>query len=131
MADSRKFYKIKEGNARGFGIETKPEDSSGPMGWVGLQDSLFPDKNIRPDCSGGARRGRSIILDFFIKFDIPKTYYDRNLIISLPLFPWRDRRISIPLPSFYSPKVDESSLYISPDELNANSISDIKTFKPS
>jgi len=26
MAGSRKFYKIKEGNARGFGIETKPED---------------------------------------------------------------------------------------------------------
>jgi len=28
-------------------------------------------------------------------------------------------------------KVDESSLHISPDELNANSISDIKTLKPS
>jgi hypothetical protein len=33
MADSRKFYKIKEGNARGFGIETKPDDEIGPMGW--------------------------------------------------------------------------------------------------
>jgi hypothetical protein len=32
MAGSRKFYKIKEGNARGFGIETKPDDESGPMG---------------------------------------------------------------------------------------------------
>jgi hypothetical protein len=30
-----------------------------------------------------------------------------------------------------SSEVDESSFYISPDELNANSISDIKTFKPS
>jgi hypothetical protein len=31
--------------------------------------------------------------------------------------------------SFYSRKVDESSFYIRPYELNANSISDIKTFK--
>jgi hypothetical protein len=30
-----------------------------------------------------------------------------------------------------SGKVDESSFYISPDELNANSISDIETFKSS
>jgi hypothetical protein len=33
------------------------------------------------------------------------------------------------LPSPCSGKVDESSFYIRPDELNANSISDIKTFK--
>ena len=31
----------------------------------------------------------------------------------------------------HSGKVDESSFYISPDKLNADSISDIKTFKPS
>jgi hypothetical protein len=36
-----------------------------------------------------------------------------------------------PLPSSCSGKVDESSFYISPYELNANSISDIKSFKPS
>jgi hypothetical protein len=42
-----------------------------------------------------------------------------------------DRRILIPLPSPCSDKVDESSFYIRPDELNANSVSDIKTFKPS
>jgi hypothetical protein len=47
------------------------------------------------------------------------------------LFPCRDIRILIPLPSPCSGKVDESSLYIRPDELNPNSISDIKTFKPS
>jgi len=41
-----------------------------------------------------------------------------------------DGRISIPLPSSCPGKVDESSLYIRPYELNANSISDIKTFKP-
>jgi hypothetical protein len=35
-----------------------------------------------------------------------------------------------PLPSSCSSEVDESSFYISPDELYANSISDIKTFKP-
>jgi hypothetical protein len=40
-----------------------------------------------------------------------------------------DRRILTPLPSPCSGKVDESSFCISPDELNANSISDIKTFK--
>jgi hypothetical protein len=33
--------------------------------------------------------------------------------------------------SFYSRKVDESSFYISPDELKANVVSGIKTFKPS
>jgi len=49
----------------------------------------------------------------------------------LHLFPYRDGRISIPLSSSCSGKVDESSLYISPYELNANSISDIKTFKSS
>jgi hypothetical protein len=47
------------------------------------------------------------------------------------LFPCRDIRILIPLPSFCSGKVDESSFYISPCDLNANSISDIKPFKPS
>jgi hypothetical protein len=36
-----------------------------------------------------------------------------------------------PLSSSCSGEVDESSIYISPYELNANSISDIKTFKPS
>jgi hypothetical protein len=46
-------------------------------------------------------------------------------------FPCRDGRILIPLPSPWSGKVDESSFYISPDELNTNSISDIKAFKPS
>jgi hypothetical protein len=46
-------------------------------------------------------------------------------------FPSRDRRISIPLFSYCSGKVDESSFYISPDEFNPNLISDIKTFKPS
>jgi hypothetical protein len=35
------------------------------------------------------------------------------------------------MPSSCSGKVDESSLYIRPDELNANSISGIKTFNPS
>jgi hypothetical protein len=30
-----------------------------------------------------------------------------------------------------SGKGDESSFYVGPDELNANSISDLKTFKPS
>jgi hypothetical protein len=45
------------------------------------------------------------------------------------LFPCRDRRTLIPLPSPW--KVDESSFYISPHELNANSISGIKTFKSS
>ena len=33
--------------------------------------------------------------------------------------------VSIPLPSPYSDEVDESSFNIGPDELNANSISDI------
>jgi hypothetical protein len=47
------------------------------------------------------------------------------------LFPCRDTRILIPLPSPCSGNVDESSFYIRPDELNVNSISDIKTFKPS
>jgi hypothetical protein len=42
------------------------------------------------------------------------------------LFPCRDRRILIPLPSSCSGKVDESSFYIGSFELNANSISDIK-----
>jgi len=32
MADSRKFYKIKEGIARGFGIERKPEDQGTARG---------------------------------------------------------------------------------------------------
>jgi hypothetical protein len=36
-----------------------------------------------------------------------------------------------PLPSPCSGKVDESLLYIGPYKLNANSISDIKTFKSS
>jgi hypothetical protein len=36
-----------------------------------------------------------------------------------------------PCPSSCSDEVDESSFYISPDELNENSISDIKTFKSS
>ncbi len=35
------------------------------------------------------------------------------------------------LPSSCSGNVDESSFYIRPDELNATSISDIQTFKPS
>jgi hypothetical protein len=43
----------------------------------------------------------------------------------------RDEGISIPLSSSCSGEVDESSFHISPDELNANWISDIKTFKPS
>jgi hypothetical protein len=48
------------------------------------------------------------------------------------LFPCRGRRISPPpLPSSCSGKVDESLFYISPYELNADSISDIKTFTPS
>ena len=47
------------------------------------------------------------------------------------IFPCRGGRISIPLSFSCSAKVDESSFYISPDELNANSISDIKTFKSS
>jgi hypothetical protein len=38
---------------------------------------------------------------------------------------------SIPLASSCPGKVDESSFYIGPYELNANSISDIKSFKPS
>ena len=46
------------------------------------------------------------------------------------LFHCRDGRISILLSSSCSGEVDESSFYISPYELNANSISDIKTFKP-
>jgi hypothetical protein len=54
-----------------------------------------------------------------------------NFYLYNDLFPCRDRRILTPLPSPRSDKVDESSFTIRPDELNANSISDIKTFKPS
>ena len=50
-------------------------------------------------------------------------------IIRLNLFSYRDRRIPIPLSSSCSRKVDESPLYICSDELTANSISDIKTFR--
>jgi hypothetical protein len=74
---------------------------------------------------------RSIMLDFFVESDIPKTYYGRNVIIRLHLFPYRDGRISIFLSSSCSGKVDESSFYISPCELNADSISGIKTFRSS
>jgi len=45
-------------------------------------------------------------------------------------FPAGTGESQLPLPSSCSGKVDESSFYISPDELNANSISDIKTFNP-
>jgi hypothetical protein len=71
------------------------------------------------------------MLDFFVKSDISRTYYDRNVIIRLHHFSYLDRRILIFLTSSGSGEVDESSIYISPYELNANSISDIKTFKPS
>ena len=54
-----------------------------------------------------------------------------NFYLYNDLFPYRDGRISISLSLSRSGEVDESSFYISPDELNANSISDIKTFKPS
>jgi hypothetical protein len=47
------------------------------------------------------------------------------------LFRCRRWRILIPPPSPCSGKVDESSFYVSPYELNVNSISDIKTLKPS
>ena len=47
------------------------------------------------------------------------------------LFPCRDGRISISLSFFCPGKVDESWFYIRPDELDANSISDIKSFKTS
>jgi hypothetical protein len=47
------------------------------------------------------------------------------------LFHCQDARISTPMPSPCSRKVDESSFHIRPYELNPNSISDIKTFKPS
>jgi hypothetical protein len=67
------------------------------------------------------------MLDFFVKSDIPKTYYDRD-VTCLHRFPYRDRRISIPLSSSYSREVDESSFYISSYELNANRISDILCF---
>jgi hypothetical protein len=40
-------------------------------------------------------------------------------------------RISIPLSFSCSGEVDESLFYISPYDFNANSIFDIKTFKPS
>ncbi len=69
------------------------------------------------------------MLDFLVKFDISGTYYDRIVIIRHDLFSCRGGRILIPLPSSCSGKVDESSFYISSYELNANSISDIKTFK--
>jgi hypothetical protein len=49
-----------------------------------------------------------------------------NFYLYNDLFPCRDGRISIPLSFSCSGKVDESSSYISPYELNANSISDIK-----
>jgi hypothetical protein len=52
-----------------------------------------------------------------------------NFYLYNDLFPCRDGRISIPVSSSCSGKVDESSLHISPYELNVNSISDIKTLK--
>jgi len=74
MADSRKFYTIKEGNARGLG-------------------------------------GR-------------KT--------ATPIKLWISTFITVYPPALSLPgKVDESSFYISPYQLNANSISDIKTLNSS
>lgn len=66
---------------------------------------------------GGGEKGRDVhkIINFCFYND---------------LFPCPDGRISIPQSSPCSRKVDESAFYISPYELNANSISDIKTFKP-
>jgi hypothetical protein len=71
------------------------------------------------------------MLDFFVKSDIPRTYYDRYVIIRLHHFSYLDRRISIPLSSSRSGKVDESSFYIRSYELYASSISDVMTLKPS
>jgi hypothetical protein len=70
------------------------------------------------------------MLDFFVKSDIPRTCYDRYVIIRLPLFPSCDRRILTALSPSGSGNVDKSSFYVGPDELNANSISHIKPFKP-
>ncbi len=69
------------------------------------------------------------MLDFFVKSDIPRTYYDRYVIIRLHHFSYLDRRILIFLTSSGSGKVDEPSFYISPYELKADSTPDIKTFK--
>jgi hypothetical protein len=52
-----------------------------------------------------------------------------NFYLYNDLFSCRDGRISIALSFSCSGEVDESSIYIGPYELNANSISDIKTFK--
>jgi hypothetical protein len=52
-----------------------------------------------------------------------------NFYLYNDLFSCRDGRISIALSFSCSGEVDESSIYIGPYELNANSISDIKTLK--
>jgi hypothetical protein len=51
-----------------------------------------------------------------------------NFYLYNDLFPCRDGRISIPLYLSCSGKFNESSFCISPDEFNANSISNIKIF---
>jgi hypothetical protein len=51
--------------------------------------------------------------------------------IRIPLILTGTGESQSPMSSCCSGKVDESSIYISPYELNANSISDIKTFNPS
>ncbi len=53
-----------------------------------------------------------------------------QVAIRLVLFPYLDGRISLRLSSSRPGKIDEPSFDVRPGELDANPISDVKTFKP-
>jgi hypothetical protein len=43
IASSERYYKIKEGNTRGFRIKAEPENESDPAYTLGTGDSFFVD----------------------------------------------------------------------------------------